>query len=113
MKKCANVKLLRIYVGEDDQFEGKKLYLHILDWLRANRVAGATVLRGIAGFGKSSHLHTASILRLSSDLPIVIEVVDYEENIKKIKDYLVNVVKAGLITEENVKIILYEGSKQG
>lgn len=73
-------------------------------------MAGATVLRGIDGFGKSSHYHTTSILRLSTDLPIVIEVADTKEKIDRLKPKLDGIVSEGLITEEKVKFILYEGN---
>ncbi len=73
-------------------------------------LAGATVLRGIDGFGKSSHYHTTSILRLSTDLPIVIEVADTKEKIDRLKPKLDGIVSEGLITEEKVKFILYEGN---
>jgi uncharacterized protein len=75
-------------------------------------MAGVTVLRGIDGFGKSSHLHTTSVLRLSTDLPIILECVDKKENIDEIKPMLDTIIKKGLITEEKVKIILYEGNKK-
>ena len=103
--------LLRIFIGESDRHEGRPLYMYILEMLRREGIAGATVLRGIAGYGKTSIIHTTSILRLSSDLPIVIEVVDTEENIEKVKPKLLEVVKEGMITEERVKIILYRGGK--
>ncbi len=103
--------LLRIFIGESDRYEGRPLYMHILEMLRREGIAGATVLRGIAGYGKTSIIHTTSILRLSSDLPIVIEVVDTKENIERIKPKLLEVVKEGMITEEKVKILLYRGNK--
>jgi len=104
--------LLRIFIGEDDKYDGKPLYKHLLEFFKKEKMAGVTVLRGIDGFGKSSHLHTTSILRLSSDLPIVIECVDKKENIENIKPKLDKIIKEGLITEEKVKIILYEGKKK-
>jgi len=109
MKKESEAILLRIFIGESDKYEGKPLHKYLVDLFRKEGLAGATVLRGIAGFGKSSHLHTTSILRLSSDLPIVIEVADKKENIERIKPRLDEVIEQGLITEEKVKIILYEG----
>ena len=109
MKKESEAILLRIFIGESDKYEGKPLHKYLVDLFRKEGLAGATVLRGIAGFGKSSHLHTTSILRLSSDLPIVIEVADKKENIERIKPRLDEVIEQDLITEEKVKIILYEG----
>lgn len=101
--------LLRIYVGESDRYDGKPLYRYIVEFLRKEGIAGATVLRGMLGYGKSSIIHNSSILRLSSDLPVLIEVVDTVENIERIKSKLVEIVREGLITEERVKIISYSG----
>ena len=112
MKKETDAILLRIFIGESDKFEGEPLHKYLVDLFRKEGLAGATVLRGIAGFGKSSHLHTTSILRLSTDLPIVIEVVDKKEKIEKIKPRLDEVIEQGLITEDNVKVILYEGNSK-
>ena len=112
MKKESEAVLLRIFIGEDDKYDGKPLYKHLLEFFKKEKMAGVTVLRGIDGFGKSSHLHTTSILRLSTDLPIVIECVDKKENMDKIKPMLDTIIKEGLITEEKVRIILYEGNKK-
>lgn len=112
MKKESEAILLRIFIGESDKYHGKPLYKYLVEMFRKEGLAGATVLRGIAGFGKSSHLHTTSILRLSTDLPIVIEVADKKENIERIKPILDEVIEQGLITEEEVKIVLYEGNTQ-
>ena len=88
-------------------------YLHDLnEMLKKEGIAGATVLRGIAGFGKTSVIHTTSILRLSTDLPIVIEITDKKENIDRIRPKLDEVIEEGLITEEKVRIVLYEGKKK-
>lgn len=111
MRKESEAVLLRIFIGESDKYEGTLLYKYLIELFRKEGLAGATVLRGIAGFGKSSHLHTTSILRLSTDLPIVIEVVDKKENLEKIRPQLDQVIKQGLITEEKVKIVLYEGNR--
>jgi len=111
MRKESEAVLLRIFIGESDKYEGTLLYKYLIELFRKEGLAGATVLRGIAGFGKSSHLHTTSILRLSTDLPIVIEVVDKKENLEKIRPLLDQVIKQGLITEEKVKIVLYEGNR--
>ncbi len=112
MKRESEAILLRIFLGESDKFEGKPLYKYLIELFRREGLAGATVLRGIDGFGKTSRIHTTSILRLSTDLPIVVEVADTREKIEKIKPRLDGVVKEGLITEEKVRIILYEGNKK-
>ena len=112
MKKESEAILLRIFIGESDEYDGKKLYTYITEMLKNEGVAGATVLRGITGFGKTSHIHTTSILRLSTDLPIVIEVTDTKENIERIKPKLDEVITEGLITEEKVRIIFYDGNEK-
>jgi uncharacterized protein len=112
MEKESDAILLRIFIGEDDRYDGKPLFKYILELFKKEKMAGVTIIRGIDGFGKSSHLHTTSILRLSSDLPVVIECVDKKKNIEKIKPILNDIIKEGLITEEKVKIILYESNKK-
>jgi len=99
--------LLRIFIGESDQFHGKALYEQIVLKAREMNLAGATVIRGIMGFGADSRIHTAKILRLSEDLPVVIELVDTEENLKKLLPFLDAVVTEGLITLEKVRVIKY------
>jgi len=111
MKREDEAILLRIFIGESDRYEGKPLYRYLVEFFKKEGLAGATVLRGILGFGKTSIIHTASVLRLSTDLPIVVEVVDKKEKIEKIKPKLVNIVKEGLITEEKVKVIFYESDE--
>ena len=103
--------LLRIYIGESDRYDGKPLYRAIVKMLKKEGLAGATVIRGILGFGKTSIIHTPSILRLPTDLPVVIEVVDSRENIERIKPKLLQMVKEGLIIEEDVRVILYSGKR--
>ena len=110
MKKESDAILLRIFIGESDKCEGIPLSQYLVQFFKKEGLAGATVIRGMSGFGKSSKLHTTSILRLSDDLPVVVEVVDRKENIERIKPKLDDVIKEGLITEEEVKIILYESS---
>ena len=107
MKLPEEGMLLRIFIGENDKIHGKPLYEQIVFKARELNLAGATVIRGIMGFGAHSRLHTAKLLRLSEDLPIVIEIVDTEEKIKKILPYLDEVVEEGLITLERVKVIRY------
>jgi uncharacterized protein len=106
MKKESDAILLRIFIGESDKYEGIPLSRYLVELFKQEGLASATVLRGINGYGKSSKLHTTSILRLSDDLPIVVEMVDRKENIERIKPKLDNVIEEGLITEEEVKIIL-------
>ena len=100
--------LLRIFVGESDRHGHQPLYEAIVLKAREMRMAGATVLRGPMGFGKSSHLHTAKILRLSMDLPIVIEIVDSEEKVNAFLPVLDGVMGGGLVTVERAKVIRYQ-----
>ena len=99
--------LLRIFIGESDKWEHKPLYEAIVLKAREQHLAGATVLRGPMGFGKASRLHTAKILRLSMDLPIVIEIVDSEENINSFLPVLKPMIGGGLVTMEKVKVVHY------
>src|SRR5712672_2959389 len=101
--------LLRIFIGETDRWEHKPLYEAIGLKARETYLAGATVLRGPMGFGKSSRLHTAKILRLSMDLPVVIEIVDAEEKIQSFLPALDEMMKGGLVTLEKVRVIQYRG----
>src|SRR5258707_12732086 len=101
--------LLRIFIGESDRYEHRPLYEAIVLKTRELHLAGATVLRGPMGFGKSSRLHTAKILRLSMDLPLVIELVDSEEKIRAFLPVLDQMMGGGLLTLEKVKVIDYRG----
>ena len=103
--------LLRIFVGESDKWQNQPLYESIVLKARECHLAGATVLRGPMGFGKSSRLHTAKILRLSIDLPIVIEIVDSAEKINEFLPALDGMIGGGLVTLEKVKVVRYEGSQ--
>ena len=105
--------LLRIFIGESDRSEHKPLYEAIVLAARAAHLAGATVLRGPLGFGKSSHLHTSKILRLSTDLPLVIEIVDSEEKINSFLPTLEKMIGGGLVTLEKVKILHYGAGESG
>ena len=109
MKLQGQSKLLRIFIGESDRWEHKPLYEAIVLKAREQHLAGATVLRGSMGFGKSSRLHTAKILRLSMDLPLVIEIVDSEEKINSFLPTLDTMISGGLVTLEKVKVIQYRG----
>jgi PII-like signaling protein len=99
--------LLRVFIGEADEVDGRPLYEAIVARARELDMAGATVLRGPLGFGRSSLLHTAKILRLSQDLPIVIEIVDSEQKISAFISEIMLLTKSGLITTEKVRIIRY------
>jgi uncharacterized protein len=101
--------LLRIFVGESDRWQHQPLYEAIVLKAREMHLAGATVLRGPMGFGKSSRLHTAKILRLSMDLPLVIEIVDAEEKLNAFLPVLNEMMKGGLVTLEKVRVIDYRG----
>jgi PII-like signaling protein len=98
---------LRIFIGESDHCDGKPLYEAIVMKAREQHLAGATVLRGPMGFGKSSRLHTSKILRLSEDLPLLIEIVDSEDNISAFLPILDGMMSSGLITLEKVQVLQY------
>src|SRR5436305_14968689 len=106
-----NAVLLRIFIGEDDKYRGRPLYEAIVLKARELQLAGATILRGPMGFGHSSRLHTAKILRLSEDLPIVIEIVDSEEKIEAFLPQLEEMMGSGLVTLEKVRVLQYGKSK--
>lgn len=102
--------LLRIFVGESDRYQGKALYEQIVLKARELNLAGATAIRGIMGFGADSRIHTAKLLRLSEDLPVIIEIVDTEENLTKLLPFLDEAVQEGLITLEKARVIKYRHS---
>ena len=102
-----DAQLLTIFIGESDKWRGRPLYSAIIDLLRAEGIAGATVLRGVAGFGAHSHIHTASILRLSEDLPLCIQVVDKPDRIAHAIDLVSPMVREGLVTVEDLHVIRY------
>jgi PII-like signaling protein len=104
--------LLRIFVGETDTYKGTALYEVIVLKARELNLAGATVFRGIMGYGAASRIHSIKLLRLSEDLPVMIEIVDSEENISRILPFLDETVKEGLITMEKVKVIKYRHGKK-
>jgi PII-like signaling protein len=110
MKIPENGKLLRIFIGESDRWHHQPLYEAIVFKARELGLAGATVLRGPMGFGAKSHLHTTKILRLSMDLPIVIEIVDSEENVNKMIPLLDEMVTDGLVTLEDVRVLKYRAT---
>jgi PII-like signaling protein len=104
--------LLRVFIGESDRFQGRPLYESIVLKAREMHLAGATVLRGPMGFGHSSRLHTAKILRLSEDLPLIVEIVDGEDKIDMFLPVINEMMGHGLITMEKVKVCRYDGSSK-
>ncbi len=107
MKLPEEGMLLRIFIGENDHYQGKALYEQIVLKARALNLAGATVVRGLMGFGADSRMHTAKLLRLSEDLPVVIEIVDTEEKLNTLIPFLDETVTEGLITLEKVRVVKY------
>jgi len=107
MKLPSQAELLRIFIGETDKHKGRPLYEVIVKEARKHGMAGATVLRGRLGFGANSLIHTSKILRISEDLPIVVEIVDEPEKIELFLPTLDELIKEGLITLEKVRIIAY------
>lgn len=110
MKIPTEGKLLRIFIGESDRWEGRPLHEAIVRAARDAGMAGLTAVKGFMGFGCKSHLHTAKILRLSEDLPIVIEIVDSEEKISAFLPTLDTMVQEGLITIEKVQVVMYRAN---
>ncbi|MBN1870569.1 MAG: DUF190 domain-containing protein [Candidatus Omnitrophica bacterium] len=107
MKIPAEGKLLRIFIGEQDKWHGRPLYEAIIHLAKKEGMAGATAVKGFMGFGCKSHMHTAKLLRLSEDLPIIIEMVDSEEKITDFIPHLDEMVREGLITVEKANVIMY------
>ena len=103
--------LLRIFIGEDDKADGRPLYEAIVLRAREVHLAGATVLRGPLGFGRSSVLHTAKVLRLSQDLPVIVEIVDSKEKIDSFLPVLDGMMSSGLVTIEKVQVLQYGETK--
>ncbi len=103
--------LLRVFLGESDQWHGRPLYEAIVMKARELHLAGATVLRGPMGFGANSRVHTAKILRLSEDLPMVIEIVDSKEKIDELLPHINDMVQEGLVTLERVQVIKYRANE--
>jgi PII-like signaling protein len=107
MKISEDGQLLRIFIGESDHWQGKPLYEAIILKAREMGIAGATMLRGMMGFGANSRIHTAKILRLSEDLPIIVEIVDNAEKIERLLPVIDEMVQEGLVTLEKVRVIQY------
>lgn len=99
--------LMRIFIGESDKWEGRPLWTALLELFRVKGLAGATVLRGVAGFGAASIIHAAGILKLSADLPLIIEVVDSEEHLNQILPEVDRMMGGGLITLEKIRVVRY------
>jgi PII-like signaling protein len=113
MKLEGEGKLLRIFIGESDRWHGKPLYEAIVLAAREHGLAGATVIRGPMGFGANSRIHTAKILRLSDDLPMIIEIVDVEAKIQELLPLLDEMVSEGMITLETVHVLRYRARAPG
>jgi PII-like signaling protein len=107
MKLPEDALLLRIFIGESDRFNGRPLYEQIVLKARELNLAGATVLRGVMGYGAASRIHTAKLLELSVDLPMVVEVVDTEEKINLLMPFIDETVTEGLVTLERMRVITY------
>jgi uncharacterized protein len=111
MKVPENGQLLRIFIGESDKWEGIPLYEAIILKARELNIAGATMLRGMMGYGAASRIHTAKILRLSEDLPVVVEIVDSAEKIATLLPFIDEMVVEGLVTLEDIRVIQYRGPR--
>ena len=110
MRTTKKAKILRLHFGESDRYQGKPLYEEIVLLAKKFPMAGATVVKGVMGFGCKSHMHTAKILRLSEDLPMIIEIVDSEEKISRFLPQLDKMVGDGLITLEKANVVMYRAS---
>ncbi len=113
MKLEGEALLLRIFVGESDRWQGRPVYEAIVLKARELHLAGATVLRGPMGFGANSRLHTVKVLRLSEDLPMIVEIVDSEEKINALLPHVEEMVSEGLVTLEKVRVIKYSANAAG
>ncbi len=107
MKLPSEAEILRVFIGESDKYNGRPLYEAIVEEARKTGMAGATVTRGVLGFGAHSRIHTAKILRLSEDLPLIVEIVDKPERIEAFLPGLDKMVGEGLITIEKVRVVAY------
>ncbi|MCK5015071.1 MAG: DUF190 domain-containing protein [Candidatus Omnitrophica bacterium] len=107
MKIPSDGKLLRIFIGESDKWQGKPLYQEIIRIAREKKMAGATAVKGFMGFGCKSHMHTSKLLRLSEDLPVIIEIVDSDDKVSEFIGALDEMVREGLITTEKINVIMY------
>jgi PII-like signaling protein len=112
MKISEEGQLLRIFIGESDKWEGKPLYEALVLKAREMGLAGATMLRGLMGYGAASRIHTAKILRLSEDLPVIVEIVDSQEKIASFLPVIDEMLQEGLVTLERVQVLLYRHNKR-
>lgn len=112
MSLLENGVKLRIYIGESDTWKGENLYAAIVQKAKEMKLAGASVFRGIMGFGANSHIHTTKVLRLSEDLPVLIELVDTEENIQKIMPFINEALQQGMVTQEKINVKLYRAREK-
>ena len=113
MKLPSEGKLLRIFIGESDKYDGTPLYEWLVLRAKKEGLAGATVLRGLMGFGANSRVHTSKILRLSHDLPVVVEIVDTPDKIADFLPIIEAVIKEGLVTLEKADVEIYRGNNKG
>ena len=104
--------LVRVFIGKDDTWHGQPLFLALIDRLRREGFAGATAFQGVAGFGPRSVMHTVHILRLSADLPIIVEIVDTQERVESLVSILDEMVDEGLVTMEKVRVLKYAPGKR-
>ena len=112
MKQPSEAELLRIFIGEADKYNGKPLFEEIVNLVRHKNMAGATVIRGLMGFGAHSRMHTAKILRISEDLPVIIEIVDEPEKIESLLPELDEMITEGMVTIEKIRVIAYRNNPQ-
>jgi len=103
--------LLRVYVKENDKWEGKPLHMAIVEEAHKQGLAGATVLRGVVGYGTSSQIHTTRLLELSSELPMVIEIVDWEDRMESFLNSVAGMMERGLVTKERVQVMWYQSAR--
>jgi hypothetical protein len=103
--------LLRIFIGESDRHDGKPLYEWLVQQAREANLAGTTVLRGMEGFGRTSHIHKDTLLSLNADLPIILEIIDQRERLETFMEHVAPAIKGGLATIEKVEILLYQAEK--
>lgn len=107
MKTTGQAVLLRIFVEEQEHYKGKPLYEHIVEQARSIPLAGATVVRGIMGFGSDHHLHSSRILSISLNLPVIVEIIDTEEQTDRFLERIDGIMKEGLVTKEHIDFIQY------
>ncbi len=107
-----NAELLRVFIGEEDKYKHKPLYEAIVEQARERGMAGGTVLKGCMGFGANSRMHTSKLLRISEDMPIIVEIIDKPERIAEFIPILDSIMEEGLVTREQVNVIIYRHNKK-